>query len=43
MKIKKYPQSCLMVEIRKTKILIDPGNIDFDEKFLDDWKTADAR
>jgi len=42
MKITKYPQSCLMVETRKTKILVDPGTIDYDEKFLEEWSTADA-
>ena len=42
MKIKKFPQSCVLVKSDNTKILIDPGKVDFDEKFLDDWKTADC-
>ena len=42
MKIKKFPQSCVLVESNNTKILIDPGKVNFDEKFLDDWKTADC-
>ena len=42
MTIKKFPQSCILVSTGKTKILIDPGVIDFDEKFLPDWKSADA-
>lgn len=42
MKIKKFPQSCIMLETCGTKILIDPGSVKFDEKFLNDWKTANA-
>lgn len=42
MKITKFPQSCILVESKKTKILIDPGTVKFDEKFLKTWKKADA-
>ncbi|MCL2229138.1 MAG: MBL fold metallo-hydrolase [Firmicutes bacterium] len=42
MTIKKFPQSCILVTSGKTKILIDPGMIDYDEKFLPEWKKADA-
>lgn len=42
MKITKFPQSCILVESRKTKLLIDPGTVKFDEKFLKSWKKADA-
>ena len=42
MKIKKFPQSCLLVTTGKTKILVDPGGLKFDEEFLKDWETADA-
>ena len=42
MKITKFPQSCILVENKKTKILVDPGTVKFDEKFLKDWKKADA-
>lgn len=41
MKITKYPQSCLMIETNNKKILIDAGGLKYQEKFLDDWKTAD--
>jgi len=40
MKITKYPQSCLMVETNNKKILIDAGGLKYQDKFLDDWKTA---
>ncbi len=42
MKIKKFPQSCVLVESNNVKILIDPGIVNFDEKFLKDWKNADC-
>lgn len=42
MKIKKFPQSCILIESNKTKILVDPGSVKYDEKFLKDWKSADA-
>lgn len=42
MKIKKYPQSCIIVETNGVKILVDPGCIKFEEKFVEEWKTADA-
>lgn len=41
MKITKYPQSCLMVEINQTKILIDPGIIKYQEEYFDEWKQSD--
>ena len=41
MKIIKYPQSCFMIETVGKKILIDPGNLSYEDKFLDEWKTAD--
>ncbi len=41
MKITKYPQSCLLVETKNKKILIDPGTLKFEEKFLEAWKQAD--
>lgn len=40
MKITKYPQSCLMLETRNKKILIDPGNLKYQDKFLEEWKNA---
>ena|GEM_PF-513034 len=42
MKITKYPQSCLMVECKDKKILIDPGVIAYKDEFLEEWKEADA-
>ncbi len=41
MKVKKYPQSCLVFESGETKVLVDPGIVGFDERFLEDWKQAD--
>ena len=41
MKITKYPQSCLLVETNNTKILVDPGNLKYQEKFLNEWKQTD--
>ncbi len=42
MKIKKFPQSCILIETKGTRLLIDAGSVKYDEKFLKDWKTADA-
>ncbi len=43
MKLTKFPQSCALLESNSgTKILIDPGSIDFEEKFLNSWNKADA-
>lgn len=42
MKITKFPQSCILVESQNTRLLIDPGSVKFEDKFLDYWKTADA-
>lgn len=41
MKIKKYPQSCLMIETNSKRILIDAGSLKYQDKFLEEWKTAD--
>ena len=41
MKIKKYPQSCLLIETNNKKVLVDAGSLKFQDKFLDEWKTAD--
>lgn len=41
MKIKKYPQSCLMIETNNKKILIDAGGLKYQDKFLEEWKNAD--
>jgi len=41
MKITKYPQSCLFIETKELKILVDAGGLKFQDKFLEKWKTAD--
>lgn len=41
MKIKKYPQSCLMIEANNKKILVDTGSLKYQDKFLNEWKNAD--
>ena len=41
MKITKYPQSCLFVETKDIKILVDAGNLKYQENFLETWKQAD--
>lgn len=43
MKLKKFPQSCALLTAKSgAKLLIDPGQIDFDEAYIADWKCADA-
>lgn len=42
MKITKFPQSCLFVETKGKKILVDPGNLKYEEKYFDIWKTVDV-
>lgn len=41
MKIKKYPQSCLMIETNNKKILVDAGGLKYQDKFFDEWEEAD--
>lgn len=41
MKITKYPQSCLLIETKDKKILIDPGALKYKEEYFDVWKSAD--
>lgn len=41
MKITKFPQSCLLIETKEKKILVDPGNLKYKEEYLDIWKQAD--
>ena len=41
MKITKYPQSCLMVETKDKRILIDCGGLKYQENFVEEWKKAD--
>lgn len=42
MRIVKYPQSCLLIESGDKKILIDPGVIDYEDSFFNEWKKADV-
>ena len=41
MKITKYPQSCLLVETKEKKILIDPGTLKYKEEYFDVWNSVD--
>lgn len=41
MKITKFPQSCLLVETKDKKILIDPGTLKYEEKYFDIWNSVD--
>ncbi len=41
MKITKYPQSCLLVETKGKKILIDPGTLKYKEEYFDAWNSVD--
>lgn len=41
MKITKFPQSCLLIETKGKKILIDPGVLKYKEKFFDIWNSVD--
>ena len=41
MKITKYPQSCVMIEVNNKKILIDAVGLKYQEKFFKDWKKSD--
>lgn len=41
MKITKYPHSCIMVESKGKKVLFDPGNINFKDEYINEWKKAD--
>lgn len=41
MKITKFPQSCLLIETKGKKILVDPGNLKYKEEYLDIWNNVD--
>ena len=41
MKITKYPQSCLMIETKNQKILVDAGTLKYQDQYLEEWKKAD--
>ena len=41
MKITKYPQSCLLIETKGKKILIDPGKLKYKDEYFDIWNSVD--
>lgn len=41
MKITKFPQSCLLIETKGKKILVDPGNLKYKEEYFDIWNAVD--
>ena len=41
MKITKFPQSCLLVETKDKKILIDPGSLKYKDEYFNIWNTVD--
>lgn len=41
MKITKFPQSCLLIEMKGKKILIDPGTLKYKEEYFDIWNSVD--
>ena len=43
MKITKYGQSCVLIETKGKRILIDPGDYEFKDSFLEkDWTNIDV-
>lgn len=42
MKITKFPQSCLLIETKGKKILVDPGNLKYKEEYFDIWNNVDV-
>ena len=41
MKITKFPQSCLVIETKGKKILVDPGELKYKEEYFDIWNNVD--
>ena len=41
MKITKYPQSCLLIETKGKKILIDPGILKYKDEYFNIWNDVD--
>lgn len=41
MKITKYNQSCLLIEVNNKRILVDPGNIGYTDEINTEWKNID--
>ncbi len=42
MKITKYPQSCIFIETKGKKILVDAGKLKYNEEYFNVWKQADV-
>ena len=42
MKVTRYTQSCVLIETKGKKILVDPGCINYDNSLLSDWSEADV-
>lgn len=41
MKITKFPQSCLLIETKGKRILIDPGILKYKDEYFDIWNSVD--
>ena len=41
MKITKFPQSCLLIETKEKKILVDPGILKYKEEYFNIWNSVD--
>lgn len=41
MKITKFPQSCLLIETKGKRILIDPGILKYKEEYFEIWNNVD--
>ena len=41
MKITKFPQSCLLIETKGKKILVDPGILKYEDRYFDTWNSTD--
>ena len=42
MKITKFPQSCLLVETKEKKILVDPGTLKYKDEYFEIWNNVDV-
>lgn len=41
MKITKFPESCLLIETKNKKILVDPGILKYKEEYFNIWSESD--
>lgn len=41
MKITKFPQSCLLIETKGKKILVDPGTLKYKDEYFEIWNNVD--